>query len=238
MPSQVFLDIDIGDAGAFAAADAAHKRATAFLAEVGAQYGLPDTVGSLSEEQKEILSDAYAADPGWSSKGPLLTSEPASLRAGRIVVELREDVPKTTENFRCLCTGEKGKGRGSGKALHYKGTRFHRIVKGFVCQGGDIVKGDGSAGDSIYNGKFNDEKAGLKGKHDGAGVVSMANSGKNSNTSQFYFTLAPNPKMDGKHVVFGRVTEGLQLLERIDAECASEDGTPRLEVTIADCGVL
>jgi len=238
MPHRVFLDIDIGDAAAYVSASAAYGRATAFLAEVGAQFGLSGRVNALSDEQKEILSDAYAADPSWSAKGELQTWEPMSLRAGRIVVELRDDVPKTADNFKCLCTGEKGNGKSSGKPLHYKGCRFHRIVKGFVCQGGDIVKGDGSAGDSIYNGKFNDEKPGLKGKHDRVGVVSMANSGKNSNTSQFYFTLAPNPKMDGKHVVFGQVVEGLEVLDRIDTESASEDGVPIMDVTIADCGLL
>ena len=94
------------------------------------------------------------------------------------MVELNaEACPKAVENFRCLCTGERGKGKGSGKPLHYRGTRFHRIVQGFMAQSGDIVKGDGSAGDSIYGKPFNDEKAALKLKHDAAGVVSMANSG-------------------------------------------------------------
>jgi len=238
MALKAFLDIDIGDPAAFMADEAAYQRAKDFVTEVGGQFGVSGDPEVLDEEQKELLREAHAVDPTWSAKGLIRFEKPPSLRAGRIVVELRDDVPKTTENFRCLCTGERGKGKGSGKPLHFKGSRFHRIVKGFVCQGGDIVKGDGSGGDSIYNGKFNDEKAGLKARHDAVGILSMANSGKNSNTSQFFLTLAPNPKLDGKHVVFGRVVEGLGVLERIDSEAASEDGSPRVEVTIADCGTL
>uniref|UniRef100_A0A061RCN8 Peptidyl-prolyl cis-trans isomerase n=1 Tax=Tetraselmis sp. GSL018 TaxID=582737 RepID=A0A061RCN8_9CHLO len=207
--------------------EAAYQRAKDFVTEVGGQFGVSGDPEVLDEEQKELLREAHAVDPTWSAKGLIRFEKPPSLRAGRIVVELRDDVPKTTENFRCLCTGERGKGKGSGKPLHFKGSRFHRIVKGFVCQGGDIVKGDGSGGDSIYNGKFNDEKAGLKARHDAVGILSMANSGKNSNTSQFFLTLAPNPKLDGKHVVFGRVVEGLGVLERIgSARCADPQAPP------------
>jgi len=92
-----------------------------------------------------------------------------------------------------------------------QGVRFHRIVRGFCCQGGDVVKRDGSAGESIYGGKFNDEKAGIAMKHGRAGLLSMANSGKNSNSSQFFFTLAPAPQCDGKHVVFGQVRRVLHV---------------------------
>eukprot|EP00198_Chlamydomonas_reinhardtii_P000963 XP_001690298.1 peptidyl-prolyl cis-trans isomerase, cyclophilin-type [Chlamydomonas reinhardtii] len=185
-----------------------------------------------------MLLEAYAGDPSWASKGDASTRRPADIRAGRVVVELYDkEVPKTVDNFKCLLTGEKGLGKSSKKPLHYKGNKFHRVVKGFCCQGGDIVRGDGSGGDSIYGGQFNDEKPGLKFKHDAPGVLSMANSGKNTNTSQFFFTLAPAPQCDGKHVVFGKVVEGLEVLARIDAEVASADGTPRLDVTVADCGV-
>ncbi len=118
------------------------------------------------------------------------------------MIELYEDSPKTLENFRCLVTGEKGKGKESGKPLHYKGSPFHRIVKGFMSQGGDITRGDGSGGErfvtilkvssdrpddalfSIYGKKFNDEKEGLKRRHERRGTVGMANKGKNSNSSQ------------------------------------------------------
>ncbi|KFM23630.1 Peptidyl-prolyl cis-trans isomerase cypE [Auxenochlorella protothecoides] len=95
---------------------------------------------------------------------------------------------------------------------------------------------DGSGGDSIYGKPFNDEKGGLKLKHDAAGIVSMANSGKNSNTSQFFLTLGPAPACDGKHTVFGRVVEGLPILQRIDALAASKDGDPLTDVCISDSG--
>lgn len=143
---------------------------------------------------------------------------PKPVLAGRVVIELdAKAAPKAAENFRCLITGEKGKGKASGKPLHYRGVRFHRIVTGFVCQGGDVARGDGSGGDSIYGKPFNDERGGLQGRHDAKGVLSMANSGKNSNTSQFYITLAPAPQLDGKHVVFGRVIEGIDVIDRIRA---------------------
>ncbi|GFR48516.1 hypothetical protein Agub_g10410, partial [Astrephomene gubernaculifera] len=236
---KVYIDIDIGDAARYATDFAAYQRASDWLSAVGAQYGLSGKVEELDEDAASTLLEAYASDPTWANKGEASTKKPAPIRAGRIVIELFEkEVPKTVENFRCLLTGEKGLGKASKKPLHYKGSKFHRIVKGFCCQGGDIVRGDGSGGDSIYGGQFNDEKPGLKLKHEGAGWLSMANSGKNTNTSQFFFTLAAAPQCDGKHVVFGKVLEGLDILARIDAEAASPDGSPRVDVTIADCGVL
>lgn len=108
--------------------------------------------------------------------------------------------------------------------LHYKGVRFHRIVKDFVCQGGDVTHENGSGGESIYGKKFKDEQKGLKTKHTKAGMLGMCNSGKNSNTSQFYFTFSAQPKLDGKHVVFGQVVEGLEVLERVNAEAATKVG--------------
>jgi cyclophilin family peptidyl-prolyl cis-trans isomerase len=118
------------------------------------------------------------SDPSWSARGDARVAPPAALVKGRLVITLdAKAAPKACENFRCLCTGEKGKGKGSGKALHYKGCRMHRCVQGFCAQGGDVVKNDGSGGDSIYNGAFKDEKGGLALKHDAAGVVAMANSG-------------------------------------------------------------
>ncbi|EIE27323.1 hypothetical protein COCSUDRAFT_11218, partial [Coccomyxa subellipsoidea C-169] len=194
-----------------------------------------------------VLKEAFLADPTWSKKGDFRAEAPAEIRAGRLIIELFvKEVPKTVENFKCLIDGSKGLGKASKKPLHYKaskkqaicsGCKFHRIVKGFCCQGGDVVRGDGSGSDSIYGGKFNDEKPGLKLKHE-TGVVSMANSGKNTNSCQFFLTLAPAPQCDGKHVVFGRIVEGLQILQKIDEEAASDDGTPKKDVTISDCGVL
>lgn len=124
--------------------------------------------------------------------------------------------------------------------MHYIGCRLHRIVKGFCAQGGDVVKNDGSGGDSIYNGTFKDEKGGLALKHDGIGVVAFANSGQHTNRSQFYFTLAAAPQCDGKHVVIGKVVneEGLKLLQVIDEVAASDSGKPLSDVIIANCGQL
>eukprot|EP00898_Chlorokybus_atmophyticus_P004739 jgi/Chlat1/5266/Chrsp33S05098 len=240
MPVRVWLDVDVGSAAEAAEAESAYARAVGFLAECGARYGIGEGAGApddLSDDDAQMLVDAYNSDPTRSAQGPLLLRQPTPLRAGRLVIELRDDVPKAVENFRCLITGERGVGKQSGKPLHYKGCHMHRIVKGFMCQGGDIVRGDGSGGDSIYGAKFNDEKSGLKHKHDAAGVVGMANSGKNSNTSQFYVTFAPAPQLDGKHVVIGRVVEGLEVLTRIEEQAASSNGHPQTNVVVGDCGI-
>mmetsp|Transcript_19588 Transcript_19588/g.35330 ORF Transcript_19588/g.35330 Transcript_19588/m.35330 type:complete len:242 (-) Transcript_19588:252-977(-) len=236
-----FLDINIGDEVKYAAELAAYNLAQEYLKSCGDQLGLDVSadVSTLDDDSRQMLLEGFESDPKWKTKGLASTSKPAPILAGRIVVDLlTQDAPKAAENFRCLLTGEKGLGKASRKPLHYKGVKFHRIVKGFVCQGGDVVKGDGSGGDSIYGGAFNDEKKALGLKHDGPGVVAMANAGKNSNTSQFFFTLAAAPQCDGKHVVFGKVVEGLDILQRIDSEAASADGTPKVPVSIADCGVL
>uniref|UniRef100_A0A3Q3W951 Peptidyl-prolyl cis-trans isomerase D n=1 Tax=Mola mola TaxID=94237 RepID=A0A3Q3W951_MOLML len=155
-------------------------------------------------------------------------------RAGRLVLELFADItPKTAENFRALCTGEKGTGNSTGKPLHFKGCPFHRIIKKFMIQGGDFSNHNGTGGESIYGEKFEDEN--FHYKHDKVGLLSMANAGPNTNGSQFFITTVPTPHLDDKHVVFGQVLKGmgvLKMLESID----TKDDVPVKPCVIADCG--
>ena len=140
---------------------------------------------------------------------------------GRIVMNLHAETPKTSENFRALCTGEKGMGP-SGKPLHFKGTTFHRVIPGFMAQGGDFTHGTGIGGESIYGSKFGDENFDLK--HGDRGTLSMANAGPDTNGSQFFMTFGPTPHLDGAHVVFGEVVEGLEVLDTME-RAGSDSGT-------------
>ncbi|GMT34355.1 hypothetical protein PFISCL1PPCAC_25652, partial [Pristionchus fissidentatus] len=156
---------------------------------------------------------------------------------GRVVFELYDElVPKTAENFVKLCTGLVGKSATGGAPMHYKGSTFHRVIKGFMIQGGDFTKGDGTGGESIYGGAFADED--LSGKHDAPFLLSMANKGRDTNGSQFFITTAPAPHLNGVHVVFGRVVSGSDVITEIEHLKVDGKSRPIADVIIIQCGEL
>jgi len=157
--------------------------------------------------------------------------------SGRVTFGLYgKTVPRTAENFRALCTGEKGVGA-SGKPLHFKGSAFHRVINQFMAQGGDFTRGNGTGGESIYGEKFADEN--FKLKHDKPFLLSMANAGPNTNGSQFFITFVNTPHLNGKHCVFGEVeAESHALIKKIEANPVGSQDKPIAPVVITDCGQL
>lgn len=187
-----------------------------------------------------VLS-AFAASGEKKKKGPAVTTKvyfDVSIdgeKKGRILMGLwGKSTPKTAENFRALCTGEKGMGK-MGKPLHYKGSSFHRVIPQFMLQGGDFTNGDGTGGESIYGEKFADEN--FKHKHNKPFLLSMANAGPNTNGSQFFLTTVKTPWLNGKHVVFGEVLEGMELVTEIEG-MGTPSGSTKKKIVIEDSGEL
>jgi cyclophilin family peptidyl-prolyl cis-trans isomerase len=252
----VFLEFSAGDAAQHALLTAASDAAQSFIdsgeaAALGFAHIASGTpLSELAPDDRESLAALYAATKGGqdgAGEGGIkvnFDAAPVPLALGRVEFALLDDEsPKCAENFRALCSGEKGECRSArGKKLHYKDCPVFRVEKGFCVQSGDVTRGDGSGGESIWNKKFQDDRGGLKLKHGERGLLSMANGGrKNTNTSQFFVVLARDggPKLDGKHCVFGRTVSGIEVLDELEERHGSDSGSVvDGPVWISDCGVL
>eukprot|EP00992_Anisonema_acinus_P009510 TRINITY_DN5730_c0_g2_i1.p1 TRINITY_DN5730_c0_g2~~TRINITY_DN5730_c0_g2_i1.p1 ORF type:complete len:242 (+),score=25.58 TRINITY_DN5730_c0_g2_i1:62-787(+) len=223
------------------------------IATIHKQCKQAEQEGKELRKEREKVQQKREREPSPPSRGPPSPEPPAveeprvffditigNRPAGSIEIELfKSVVPKTAENFRCLCTGEKGRSKISGKPLHYKGSTFHRIIPGFMCQGGDFTRGDGTGGESIYGETFADEN--FKLRHDSPMTLSMANSGPGTNGSQFFITTGTSAgtcaHLNMKHVVFGKVVRGQDVVKAMEKE-GSKSGTPRRKIVIVDCGEM
>ena len=193
-----------------------------------------DAAAKSASQLFSYAENSNTADDSYHNPRVFLDLQIGGRRAGRLVIELFADVvPKTAENFRCLCTGERGLGLKTGKGLNYRNSIFHRVIKGFMMQGGDFQNLNGTGGESIYGEKFEDEDFSLK--HQGRGILSMANAGPNTNGSQFFITTVDCPWLDGKHVVFGKAISGLDVIDKMEA-VGSGSGATSQPVIIDDCG--
>ena len=198
------------------------------------RYAVSGAKGNLGWANPRVFFDFAVGDgsPGTESEQRAI---------GRVVFELfRSEAPRTVENFRCLCTGEKGVDAGCDRPLHYKGSYVHRIIPEFLIQMGDITRGTGAGGWSIYGETFPLENLHHKHKHTGPGILGMAHAGPgtDSQNSQFYVCTCPAPHLDGVHTVFGKVVSGYDVVKQLQELPATGDAEPLEPVVIADCGQL
>jgi len=199
--------------------------------EKAAYSGMFSKVSMYTDKEDTIYPNSNGDNPH-----VYFTIKQGDSELGRVIMQLYADItPKTAENFRALCTGEKGNTK-SGKPLHFKGCAFHRVIKDFMIQGGDFTNGDGTGGESIYGERFNDEN--FKIKHTEGGLLSQANAGPNTNGSQFFITSRATPHLDGKHVVFGKVVEGMEIVRVIEDVDKGDNDRPKEDVVIEDCGLM